>query len=189
MAAPLAYQWRRGGVDIPGAVASTYRVTSATVADGGTYTVRVSNAHGDVTSSGATVVVIVAPTITTQPVPTTAALGKTATFSVAARSSQQPITYRWRRGGVNLADGARVSGSTSAQLTLSALEAGDAGQYSVVVGNASGTVTSDSAALILGPFNLAPTLNAISDVTRAEDSAATTVNLGASPTAMAIPRP
>lgn len=175
---PLAYQWRRGGVDIPGAVASTYRVTSATVADGGTYTVRVSNAHGDVTSSGATVVVIVAPTITTQPVPTTAALGKTATFSVAARSSQQPITYRWRRGGVNLADGARVSGSTSAQLTLSALEAGDAGQYSVVVGNASGTVTSDSAALILGPFNLAPTLNAISDVTRAEDSAATTVNLG-----------
>ncbi len=56
--APLAYQWMRNGVDIAGATVSSY--TTAPVVqsdDGAVFTVRVSNAQGSVTSTGATLTI------------------------------------------------------------------------------------------------------------------------------------
>lgn len=57
-AAPLAYQWRRDDVPIPGATSAAY-VTPATTAadDGARFTVRVSNAAGAATSGPATLTV------------------------------------------------------------------------------------------------------------------------------------
>ena len=50
-AAPLAYQWQRNGVDVPGATGPTLNVTGLSVNDDGAgYSVRVSNAQGSVTS-------------------------------------------------------------------------------------------------------------------------------------------
>ena len=50
-AAPLAYQWQRNGVDVPGATGPTLNVTGLSVNDDGAgYSVRVSNAKGSVTS-------------------------------------------------------------------------------------------------------------------------------------------
>jgi hypothetical protein len=43
---PLNFQWRKNGVNIPGATARTLRFTNATVADAGSYDVIVSNACG-----------------------------------------------------------------------------------------------------------------------------------------------
>ena len=53
----LTYQWKKDGVDIDGAVDSTYTIPSAQASDAGSYTVVVSNENGDVTSGAATLAV------------------------------------------------------------------------------------------------------------------------------------
>ena len=55
--APLAYQWRKGGVAVAGATAARYSVGTVTAADAGTYAVLVSNAAGSVLSAGADITI------------------------------------------------------------------------------------------------------------------------------------
>lgn len=59
------------------------------------------------------------------------------------------VTYQWRRNGVDLADGGRISGATTATLTITGARAADVGSYTAVVSNACGAVTSTAAALTL----------------------------------------
>ncbi len=54
---PLAYQWRKGGLDVPGARSSAYSIPAVTAGDAGSYDVRVSNAAGAATSRAATLTV------------------------------------------------------------------------------------------------------------------------------------
>jgi glucose/arabinose dehydrogenase len=57
---PLAYQWQRDGVDIPGATAASYTIDATTPADNGaTFRVVVTNALGSATSAAATLGVVV----------------------------------------------------------------------------------------------------------------------------------
>ena len=48
----VTYQWRKGGVDIPGATTSTYGIASFASGDVGSYTVVVTNSAGSVTLRG-----------------------------------------------------------------------------------------------------------------------------------------
>jgi hypothetical protein len=57
-AEPLNYQWQKNGTDIPGATSSTYSIPAAVTGDAGTYTVRVFNFAGSVTSAAATLQVL-----------------------------------------------------------------------------------------------------------------------------------
>ncbi len=50
---PFSYQWRRNGVSLPGATASSLILTNVQWADGGNYEVLVSNAYGSSTSAAA----------------------------------------------------------------------------------------------------------------------------------------
>jgi hypothetical protein len=52
---PLAYQWKKGGVDIPGANAAALVIGPATTADAASYACTVTNAAGAVTSNAATI--------------------------------------------------------------------------------------------------------------------------------------
>jgi hypothetical protein len=81
-----------------------------------------------------------APFILNQPANQTANVGGSASFSVTAGGSQ-PLSYQWRLGTNAL------SGATGAVLNLSNVQLSDAGNYSVVVSNAFGTVTSSNALL------------------------------------------
>src|SRR5882724_4562728 len=83
-----------------------------------------------------------APIIITQPQPKTAFVGGTVTFSVSTVSAF-PTTNLWFKNGVPL------TGKTNASLTLNNVSAGDAVNYSVVVGNGKGTTYSVSASLTL----------------------------------------
>ena len=57
--APVSYQWRRDGVDIPGAIGTGYTLPSTTLNDSGAVlTVEVQNPAGTVTSAGATLTVV-----------------------------------------------------------------------------------------------------------------------------------
>lgn len=80
--------------------------------------------------------------------------------TAAARSAIQlavqitgtaPVTYRWRKNGVNLSDVNRVFGSASAQLSISSCQTNDAGNYSVVVSSSYGSVTSAVAVVTIAP--------------------------------------
>jgi glucose/arabinose dehydrogenase len=53
--APLAYQWQRGGTNIPGATGASYTLSSVSLADdGATFRAVVSNSFGAATSNAAT---------------------------------------------------------------------------------------------------------------------------------------
>ena len=56
--APIAYQWSKDGVVVPGANRAELTLSKVTAANAGAYTVRVSNASGTNTSSGANVAVV-----------------------------------------------------------------------------------------------------------------------------------
>ena len=84
--------------------------------------------------------------ITRQPQPQLAFLGDTVSFNVATFGSL-PVTYQWRKNGKNLTDAGSLSGSSARTLLLTNITIADAANYSVVVSNASGSVTSASARL------------------------------------------
>ena len=140
--ATLAYQWTKGGVNISGATSSSYTTPATTSADNGAvYAVTISNAYGSVSSSNATLTVITAPTVSTQPSDQTVTAGQTASFAVTA-SGTAPFTYQWRKNGSN------ISGATSSSYTTPVTSSADNGAvYSVVVANNAGTATSNNATL------------------------------------------
>ena len=84
--------------------------------------------------------------ITRQPQPQLAFIGDTVTFNVATFGSL-PVSYQWRKNGKNLTDAGSLSGSSSRTLLLTNITVADAANYSVVVSNASGAITSASARL------------------------------------------
>ncbi|MBL9148979.1 MAG: VCBS repeat-containing protein [Phycisphaerae bacterium] len=72
--------------------------------------------------------------------------GDRVAFSVVA-GGPGPLTYQWRKDGVDLADGGPVSGATGETLLIAPASVRDAGAYDVVVANACGSVTSAPATL------------------------------------------
>ncbi|MDB6036116.1 MAG: Spore coat protein CotH, partial [Verrucomicrobiales bacterium] len=93
-----------------------------------------------------------APLITEQPATRSAPIGSTTAFTVSALGSA-PLTYQWRLNGTNL------PGANSGTLTLTNIGLAQGGSYSVVVANASGSATSQTALLgVTVPGGYAPTV-------------------------------
>ena len=82
------------------------------------------------------------PTINTQPASVSINPGSGANFSVTA-SGEGNITYQWQKDGTNL------NGATSATYNLASAGSTDAGNYTVVVSNSWGSVTSNAASLTI----------------------------------------
>jgi len=80
------------------------------------------------------------PVIPAQMAPQTAAEGGSVTFTAPGEGTE-PISYQWRKNGVS------IDGQTNSTLTISGLTATDAGQYSVFISNALGTITSSNTLL------------------------------------------
>jgi hypothetical protein len=114
-----------------------------------------------------TVATPAAPTITTQPASQTVAAGQSATFAVVAAGVPAP-TYQWRKGGVN------ISGATNVSYVVTNATLADAGSFSVVVTNGSGSIASDAAALTVTQAPII-TLQPVNQVTLAGGTATFTV--------------
>ena len=82
------------------------------------------------------------PAITQQPINQTNLAGSNVTFTTAA-SGTTPLSYQWRTNGVNLA------GANANNLTLTAVTTNNTGNYTIVVTNLFGSVTSSVAALLV----------------------------------------
>lgn len=81
-----------------------------------------------------------APIVKVQPLPRIAPIGDSVSFSVTAEGTA-PLTYEWRRNGVNL------EGASEPTLDIPDLTKALAGKYDVVVKNAFGSATSAPVAL------------------------------------------
>jgi hypothetical protein len=128
----LNYQWRFNGNDIPGASSASYTVSNAAADDDGLYTVVVTDINGSVVSTAARLKVLIAPEIIMNLVSQSVLAGGTVTFSIQTTGTL-PIGYRWRRGNTTV--GNFLLDSHLAFLTLTNLEASDAGSYRVVLTN------------------------------------------------------
>jgi hypothetical protein len=137
---PISYQWRKNGVTISGATASTYTIPVVATTDAGNYSCIVSDYDELLLSSIASLTVQVPPAITSQPSARTVLQGASASFTVAATGTPTP-TYQWRL------DGVAISGATSATYTVSSAQPANAGNYTCVVTNPAGSVTSNAVTL------------------------------------------
>jgi hypothetical protein len=90
----------------------------------------------------------VAPFIMNQPTNQTTLVGGSASFGVTAGGTQ-PLSYQWRFGTNAL------NGATNSVLNLNNVQLSAAGNYSVVVSNAFGTVTSSNALLTVNTSSCA----------------------------------
>ncbi|MEY4265789.1 MAG: hypothetical protein RIS90_324 [Pseudomonadota bacterium] len=141
----LTYQWRKQGVDIPGANSSIYTTPMAVMSDDGAqFSVVVSNAGGSTTSKNAALRVIdvaPGPFISNQPAAVSIYTTQTATFTVTATGSGT-LAYQWRKQGINL-----PAATSSTYTTPAATLADNGAQYSVVVTDKNGSTASSNAAL------------------------------------------
>ena len=139
-AAPLSYGWRFNGTRLSGATVSSYAVNNAQSTNEGEYSVVVTNVAGAVTSNPAYLIVNIPPAMGGQPQSLTVRQGADATFTVTA-SGTEPLGYQWRFNSANLA------GATSSSYTRANAQTNHGGNYSVIVSNVAGSVTSVNALL------------------------------------------
>ena len=149
----LSYQWRKGGVDLPGATSPEYTIPSVGAGDAAGYTVVVSNVAGALTSGTALVSLsTLAPTpvsIASPPQNVVAAVGAAAVFTVTAEGSA-PLRYQWRKNGTNILN------ATSPSYTITAATPQDAGSYDVLVFNSTSSMESAPVTLTVNDVGNAP---------------------------------
>jgi arylsulfatase A-like enzyme len=150
----LVYHWQKNGLNlndggrISGANTANLTINNVLPADAGNYSVTITNSLGSTRSSGATLTVN-DPAIITQPTTQVLPMGTNAVFQVVAAGAA-PLSYKWYKEGAGLIDGARISGTTTAMLTVSNISAADIGTYSVRITNGIGNgVISSNADLYL----------------------------------------
>ena len=99
-----------------------------------------------------------APNIIGQPTSRTNVVGDTAAIAVGATGIPN-VNYQWQLNGTNI-DSFVNGTATNATLVRGSVQLADAGEYSVIVSNAAGTVTSSNATLTV-LVNTAPTLTPV----------------------------
>ena len=139
---PITYQWTFNSANISGATSSVLTFPSAGTNNAGSYAVVMHNSVGTLTSSVATLTVMLPPSISAQPSSQLLQPGQNTSFGVVANNA---AGYQWNFNGNPL------SGATNSTLALSSVQTGNAGNYSVVVSNVAGAITSAVANLAVIP--------------------------------------
>jgi len=137
-AAPLTYQWYKGGVAINNANNNTYTISSIASSDDGTnYYCIVSNSCSSATSTTATLTVQTAPSISSQTSSIDVCAGTIAQFSITAIGDPNP-SYQWYNGSGS------ISGATNTTYSIGSSATSDAGNYYCVATNTCGSTTSNN---------------------------------------------
>ena len=149
----ISYQWRKDGNDIAGATQNSYSFAATSIDNDTVFAVAVSNASGTLLSNNASLWVLSAPAIRSQPANQSVLAGGSATFTVSATGTG-PLRYQWKKNGSN------ISGATNSSYTTPGTSLGDSGAgYSVVVSNSLGTVTSSRASLTVTLASVRPAIS------------------------------
>jgi hypothetical protein len=136
----LSYQWQFFGTNLPTGTSSVLTISNTQPAQAGNYQAIITNSAGAITSSIASLTVLVPPSISSQPTNETVPVAGTASFSVSATGTA-PLTYQWQMAGTN------VPGATNSSLLVTNVQTSEAGPYRIIATNAAGAVTSAPAML------------------------------------------
>jgi hypothetical protein len=160
--APLHYQWRFGNDNIDGATNATLLITNVQPSQAGNYSVVIFNQSRSAESSDATLTILTPPSILQQPTTIlarirpdpSAAATTNVTFCVTANTFNPPLTYQWRFNGAD------IPGATASCFTVTNVQLTSEGEYSVIVSDRIGPVTSQTANLfpLIGPVLVQPPL-------------------------------
>jgi hypothetical protein len=164
-----------------GATSTTFTVSTSVVS--ASTAVTISASYGGQAQTATLTVNVVPPSITAQPVNQTVTAGQTANFTVVATGTA-PLNYQWQRGGV------AIPAANSSTYTTPATTTSDTGaQFTVVVSNSAGSVTSTPATLTVNPplpTVSSLTLNPASVVGGSQSSTATVTLSGPAPAGGAL---
>lgn len=140
------YQWKRDGVDISGATASSYTVVSGDAGHTLTVVVSATNTNGTGTATSNGIAIPAAPVNTVAPVVTTdgtPATGETVTCSTGTWTGTGiTYTYQWYRGA------SAISGETTSSYVLAVTDEGASITCRVTATNGGGAVTANSNAIV-----------------------------------------
>jgi len=140
---PFSFQWSQGGVPVKDATNAVVEIAGLPpVPPAVSFTVRVENSAGAVTSAPVAVTVLSLPVILEPLQNQTAAAGQSATFEIVVNSVAAP-TFRWLFGPTVL------TGATGPRLELTKLTVSQSGVYRVVVGGSGGFVTNEATLTVL----------------------------------------
>ncbi len=125
----LTWQWYRNNAALPHATSGGYHLAAATTAQAGTYTVKVGNAVGHVTSAPASLGVV-------DTAPASVAVVSGSTLTLTATAAGPGISFQWFKNGLALSDGpnplnavSTIAGATTSRLSITHTIAADAGGY------------------------------------------------------------
>jgi hypothetical protein len=116
-----------------------------------TFQVTITDTLGFTANSTVNVTGVAPPVITSQPVAAIVDADASASFAVTATGTG--LTYQWKKDGTNLTDGGRISGATTASLSIATTEAGDMADYTCLITTSEGgTATTLSVRLTVRGF-------------------------------------
>jgi len=150
----LAYQWQKtqsdlsNGGDLSGVTTATLSIANVDSGDIANYRCVVTGDCGSPASNEAGLTLKDATSITGHPSVQDLCAGATAQFTVSA-TGEGSLSYQWQADSSDLSNGGDYSGVTTATLTISNVEAGDAADYRCVVTGECGSANSNEAALTL----------------------------------------
>ena len=180
-----AYQWYFNGAVLAdnshytGTTSTNLQISNVQTNDTGNYLAIATNVGGAATSAVAAVTVFIPAAISLSPASQTLLQGSNVTFTAVA-SGSPPLGYQWLFNGNLLTDGGQFSGTATTNLTVTNLQATNAGNYVLVVTNNYSTATSTVAALAVAfpaAITLQPTNQTVllgSNVTFAVTASGTT---------------
>ncbi len=144
----LRYQWRKEGVDRPGATNTSLILTNVQLTDSGNYTVAITDDIGTISSQPASLTVLSLPVFLQQPVPEyQEALQGGVLILNSTVGGTAPLAFKWRRNNITALN------QTNAQLFLTNVTSSHAGNWTLLVTNLAGAVTSAVAVVVFRPDN------------------------------------
>lgn len=133
---PLYYEWRKNGSVLPDTDSPIYSIANVQPSDEGIYSVDVYASSGNVSSDEAQLAFNALPIIGGLLPFQKVVVGGTIDL-LAVVGGTPPFSYQWKRNGV------AIPGATDAHLALSGVGPSQGGQYTLVISNPAGMVTSD----------------------------------------------
>lgn len=158
----ISYRWRKNGVTIENATASSYSIPNVTNSNEGQYDCVITNNSYTIISNAATLTVndpITTVTASRSPSAANIATGQNVTFT-ASPAGSGPFTYQWRKNGTD------IPTATSQTYTIPSAVIDDTATYTVSVSNGlttTGVVSNGVALNVIAPVTISAVSRTPSD--------------------------
>ncbi len=144
----LTFQWDFDGVAIAGATTSALSIPNAQSSNSGSYQVFITNSYGNTSSPVLPLTVTLPPVVNGTSTSGPAPLGSTATFTAFVQGAA-PLMFQWFFETPDGLSTNAIFDATNSILTLTNVQATNAGSYQVFVTNSYGNAQSQPLPLVI----------------------------------------